>query len=163
MLQSKTQMRRRSVTALTLMFALCAASIVPAAAAPSTNTLLPVITSVQLDLPSAGKITINGIGFGSGRPSVTMGGTPPVVDDGYSNTKVVASLPVPLPAAGDYLLVMRNASSRLFGVLTVTIGATGPQGPPGAQGSQGAPGPQGPAGAGQRGCSRSTRAEGRQG
>ena len=177
MLRFKTPQRRRSVIALTLMLALCAAGVFPAVATTQTSTALPVITGVQLDLPGAGQITINGAGFGSARPTVVMGGTPLAVNDGFGNTKIVANLPTPLPAAGDYLLVVTNTSSRLLGVLTVTIGgagtpgpaeppgpqgpkgdkgdkgdtgATGPQGPAGAQGPQGetgATGPQGPAGA----------------
>jgi YVTN family beta-propeller protein len=63
-----------------------------------------------------------------------MGGTPLSVNDGYTNTRIVANLPAPLPAAGDYLLVVTNTSNRLVGVLTVTIGGAGAQGPAGADG-----------------------------
>jgi len=141
------------------MLALCTPGMAPAVAGTATTTGLPVITSVQLNLPGAGKLTINGTGFGSARPIVVMGGTPLAVSDGFSNTKIVANLPTPLPAAGDYLLVVTNTSSRLLGVLTVTIGGAGTPGPPGPQGPQGpkgdkgdkgdtgATGPQGPAGA----------------
>ncbi len=153
MLRFKAQKRRRSVIALALMFALCAAGITPAAATTATITTPPIITSVQLDLPGAGQITINGTGFGTAKPTVSMGGTPLAVSDGFTNTKIVASLPAPQPAAGDYLLVVTNTSSRLFGVLTLTIGGAGAQGPQGPKGDKGdkgdtgATGPQGPAGA----------------
>src|SRR5688500_9630225 len=166
MFRFKSQRRRRSVTVLTLMFALCATGIVPATATTATNTSLPVIASVQINLPGPDKITINGTGFGTARPNVSMGGTPLVVSDGFTNTKVVANLPTPLPAAGDYLLVVTNTSTRLIAVLTVTIGGVGspgPQGAPGPKGDEGgtgatgATGPQGPAGAqgpqGERGAS----------
>jgi YVTN family beta-propeller protein len=146
MLQLKSQTRRRSVIAVTLVLALCAAGITPAAATTQTNPSLPVITSVQLNLPGAGQLTINGTSFGSGRPTVSMGGTPLSVNDGFSNTKIVANLPAPLPAAGDYLLMVTNASSHLSGVLTVTIGAAGTQGPKGDKGDPGPQGPQGPQG-----------------
>ena len=76
------------------MPALCAAVIVPAAATTTTPGL-PIITSVELDLPTAGKIAINGTGFGSGRPTVVMGGTPLAVGDGFTNISVVAILPAP--------------------------------------------------------------------
>lgn len=143
MLQSKSQSQRRSFIALALVLALCSAGMTKATATTTTNTALPVIASVQLNLPAAGKITINGLGFGTGRPTVTMGGTPLVVNDGFSNTRIVANLPAPLPAAGDYLLVVTNASSRLFGVLTATIGWAGEQGPPGPSGPQGSKGDKG--------------------
>src|SRR5687768_5752322 len=114
MFRFKSQ-RRRSVTVLTLMFALCATGIVPATATTATNTSLPVIASVQLNLPGPDKITINGTGFGSGKPLVTMGGTPLMVNDGFTNTRIVANLPTPLPAAGDYLLVVTNTSTQIGG------------------------------------------------
>jgi hypothetical protein len=75
-----------------------------------------------------------------------MGGTPLAVNDGFSNTKIVANLPAPQPTAGNYLLVVMNAQSRLVGVLTVTIGAAGTQGPKGDKGDPGPPGPPGPQG-----------------
>ena len=94
MLRFKTQKQGRFVIALALVFALCSAGLTPGAST-QTNPVLPVITSVQLDLPSAGKITINGTGFGSARPTVTMGGTPLTVNDGFSDTTIVANLPTP--------------------------------------------------------------------
>jgi hypothetical protein len=39
--------------------------VASAAAAQATNPPLTGMKSVQLDLPSAGKITINGTGFGT--------------------------------------------------------------------------------------------------
>ena len=88
MLQSKTQSQRRSLLALTLVLALCTAGVAPATATTSTNTTLPIITSVQLNLPGAGKITINGTGFGTRQPTITMGGTPLAVTahTGLANT-----------------------------------------------------------------------------
>jgi len=105
---------------------------------------LPVITSVEVNMPGAGKITVNGLNFGTRKPTVKLGTTNLIVDAGFTNTKAVANLPSPLPAAGDHLIILTNASSRLFGVLTVTIGAVGPQGP---EGPQGATGPKGDTGA----------------
>ena len=143
MLQLRSQTRSRSVIAWTLALALCMTVVASTTAAQATNPPLPSIASVQLDLPSAGKITINGSGFGTARPTVSMGGTPLAVDDGFGNTTVVANLPTPLPAAGDYQLVVTNTQSNQFGQLTVTIGAVGPPGP---KGDKGDPGPQGPPG-----------------
>lgn len=56
MLQSKTQRRRRSIIALTLVIALCVAGIVPARATTATTSGSPIITNVRLNLPSAGKM-----------------------------------------------------------------------------------------------------------
>ena len=130
----------RSLIALALMLALCSLAVVPVTA---TTTTLPLISSVQLNLPSAGKITINGTGFGMTKPTVTVGGTSLFINDGFNNTRIVADAPSPLPAAGDYLLVVTNTSSRLFGVLTITIGGVGPQGPIGPTGQPGSQGPKG--------------------
>jgi len=55
----------RSLIALALMLALSSLAIVPVTA--TTITLL-VITSVQLNVPAAGKITINGTGFARQSP-----------------------------------------------------------------------------------------------
>jgi hypothetical protein len=134
----------RSLIALALMLALCSLAVVPVTA---TTTTLPVITSVQLNLPAAGKITINGTGFGTTKPTVTLGGTSLFINDGFNNTRIVADAPAPLPASGDYLLVVTNTSTRLFGVLTITIGGVGPQGPPGPQGDRGPQGVKGDPGA----------------
>src|SRR6185503_8383553 len=130
----------RSLITLALMLALCSLAVVPVTA---TTTTLPLITSVQLNVPAAGKITINGTGFGTTKPTVTLGGTSLFINDGFNNTRIVADVPAPLPASGDYLLVVTNTSSRLFGVLTITIGGVGPQGPPGPQGDRGPQGEQG--------------------
>ena len=116
-------MRRHSVVALTL--ALCMTVVASATAAQGPNPPLPSITSVQLDMPSAGKITIDGTGFGAARPTVAMGGRPLVVNDRFHTARILANLPVALPAAG-------------------------PQEPAGAQGPHGEQEPQGiqgPAGA----------------
>jgi len=83
MRQSKTQLHPRSLFALAHALTLCAVAIVPCATAQSTNKSLSMITSLQFDLPSAGKIPINGVALGSGRPSVFMGGTPLIVNDGF--------------------------------------------------------------------------------
>ena len=61
----------RSLIALALMLALSSLAIVPVTA--TTITLL-VVTSVQLNVPAAGKITINGTGFGTTKPTVTLAG-----------------------------------------------------------------------------------------
>ena len=150
--RSLVQSQSASVIALTLVLALCTAGMVSATATTLQTTGLPVLTSVQLNMPIVGKITIDGTGFGTGRPTVTMGGTSLVVNDGFSPTSIVEDLPAALPAAGTYLLVVTNSASHLFGVLMVAIGAIGPQGPPGAQGPQGPQGAQGERGpAGEQG------------
>ena len=75
--QSRTQTLCRVLVAL----ALCAVSIVPATATTTITSGIPIITSVQLNLPAADQITINGTGFGKSRPTITVGGTPLVVNE----------------------------------------------------------------------------------
>ena len=154
MIRSRTTSQFRSLIALTLLLAICLASTT-SAATPTPTTNLPIIANVQLDLPSAGKITINGENFGTRQPTVTMGGKNLTVNAGFTDSRIVANLPSPLPPAGDYLLLVTNTSSRFFGVLTVTIGAVGAKGDKGnkgdkgdtgAQGSMGVPGQPGPRG-----------------
>jgi hypothetical protein len=112
---------------------------------------IPFITSTLVNVPSAGKITINGSGFGTTQPVVKLVTTTLAVQAGFTNTQIVATLPSGL-GAGGYLLTVTNTSNNLIGIFIVTIGATGatgPQGPAGPQGpggAQGPPGSQGPAG-----------------
>ncbi|MGH9902507.1 MAG: TolB family protein [Pyrinomonadaceae bacterium] len=81
MLHSNNHSRQRTLIALALVLALCAAVMPPAGAAITTNTSLPLIASVQLNLPSAGQITINGTGFGSAYPPVTQSKSSSGVDE----------------------------------------------------------------------------------
>jgi hypothetical protein len=59
MLQPKTQSQRRSLIAHALVLALGPSGMVSSTATTSTTTGVPIITSEQLNLPAAGKITIN--------------------------------------------------------------------------------------------------------
>jgi Collagen triple helix repeat (20 copies) len=97
------------------------------------------------------KITIVGGNFGSGSPTVALGGaTLTVVSYDPGSQQIVATLPSGLPA-GSYLLTVARAGNDILS-FNVTLGATGPQGPAGPSGPKGdtgivgAIGPQGPTG-----------------
>src|ERR1700730_11986415 len=120
-------------------------SSVAAAAVSDGTPQIPFITSTLVNAPSAGKITINGSGFGTTQPVVKLVTTTLAVQAGFTNTQIIATLPSGV-SAGGYLLTVTNASNNLIGIFIVTIGstgATGPQGPAGPQGPGGAQGPQG--------------------
>ncbi len=113
MLRSNTTSQFHSLIALTLLLTLCMASTVSAATTTQTTTL-PIISNVQINLPSADKITINGTGFGTRQPTVTMGGSSLTVNAGFNNTKIVADLSRPprrQPRAHD---IQQNSSSLMF-------------------------------------------------
>lgn len=62
-------------------------------------------------------------------------------------TEIVCAFPDGLPAAGSYLLRIRDLRNGLEINHSLTLGATGPQGPQGPAGPAGPMGPQGPMGA----------------
>ena len=64
----RLKLRRRSIIGNFLTLALCSFAFVQATA---TTMTLPVITSVQLNLPATGKVTLKGTGFGTTKPTVT--------------------------------------------------------------------------------------------
>jgi hypothetical protein len=114
---------------------------------PAQEKVLPIILNVTEN--AAGfQITINGTGFGSKLPNVSLGTTALTVTQS-SNAAITANLPAGI-AAGAYLLTVQNGASNLFGVFTADIGQVGPigpQGPAGGSGPAGLPGAAGPTGA----------------
>ncbi len=70
----------------------------------------PVINSAQVNAPSPGSVTINGLNFGT-PPAVKLAGSSLVVQAGATSTKVVATLPSGL-APGDYLLTVTGRNSH---------------------------------------------------
>ena len=80
-----------------------------AMAAPATVEAAPVITGAYLDL-AAGTLSVEGTQLGSGMPTVTLGGTPLVVQT-FSPTWIVAALPGGLDE-GSYLLVIRTSEGK---------------------------------------------------
>ena len=123
------------------------------------QTVLPLISDV-LDNAAGAQITIQGQGFGTAKPQVTLSGQSLTVVSS-SDTSVVATVPASF-TPGTYVVTLQNSATKLLGLLTAEIGqadgvtgATGPAGPQGPQGvagpmgspgAQGAVGPQGPAG-----------------
>jgi collagen triple helix repeat protein/IPT/TIG domain-containing protein len=114
-----------------------------------------VINRVEVD-DAAGLITINGSGFGTDIPLVTLEGVPVNVVSN-NNTQIVVDLPAGT-VPGTYLLrVIQQVAGGPFGGRSVAtfnatvgemgpVGPQGPAGPAGPQGVQGVPGPQGPQG-----------------
>jgi len=90
------------------------------------------------------QITINGTGFGTKQPKVSLGPAQLTVT-AHSDSSIMANIPAATPA-GTYLLDVQNETSRLFTLFTATIGQSGPAGPAGAPGAVGPAGPVGPAG-----------------
>jgi hypothetical protein len=128
-------------------------------AAASSNTV--EISGVTVTPPT---ITIDGDGFRARErwvwwfergPIVLMGGGPdgglqPLTVQSATDSKIVARLPEPAPAAGSYRLVVYRADGRNgrgpSASIDITIGAVGPTGAPGPIGPQGMTGPAGPIG-----------------
>jgi hypothetical protein len=118
--------------------------------------VLPIILTVT-ENAAGSQLIINGTGFGSKLPNVSLGTSALTVTQS-SNVAITADLPTGT-RAGAYLLTIQNGASNLFGVFTADIGqvgpvgpqgpvgASGPVGPPGLPGAIGATGAQGPAGA----------------
>ena len=111
----------------------------------------PVIDSTTADYnTNPPSITIEGQGFGTITPGVTLNGITLTVTT-YTPTAITAILPTNL-GAGSYVLSVTNNSTALEATFDATIGSvgpegpTGPAGPEGPAGPKGATGPQGPAG-----------------
>ena len=114
----------------------------------------PAIDNVSVNnLPAGPQLTINGSGFGTVTPSVTVDSFGFAISS-FTQTVVVASAPpnVNLPP-GTYTLTLTNNSTngtKRSITFSLTLGAVGPAGPTGATGPagpSGATGPAGPAGA----------------
>ncbi len=120
--------------------------IVPALA-QAQQTFFPVVFSVTENAAGT-QITINGTGFGTKTPSVTLG-TASLTVVQASDTSITANLPANV-AVGDYLLTVQNRRTYLTAIFTLAIGSigtgSGQQGPPGPQGPAGPAGPAGPPG-----------------
>jgi hypothetical protein len=101
--------------------------------------------------PLPGQITIDGSGFGSSKPTVTLGGSSLLVLS-FTSTVVTAQLPNNLIPGTYDLAVTNNDHLGGTGHLDATVGTVGPQGqqgpagPPGIQGLTGPAGPVGPQG-----------------
>ena len=131
---------------------LCIGMLAAAPAMALGQGILPIVTMVS-ENSAATEITINGTGFGSAKPSVTLAGTNLTIVS-FSGSTITADLPTGT-APGSYLITIENNSTHLPGVFAATLGAqglqgvagpTGLQGPPGSQGVPGLQGMQGAAG-----------------
>jgi hypothetical protein len=104
---------------------------------------MPQIDSAVITSPTV--LQIDGSGFGTVRPTVVLGGTPLYLLS-FTDTVVVASVPVAVPA-GSYTLVITQGSGKdISASFDVTIGAAGPAGATGPAGPAGPTGPAGPVG-----------------
>jgi hypothetical protein len=93
------------------------------------------------------QLTINGVNFGTAKPTVTLGGIPVAVVL-YTNVKVVVQVPASIDAApGAYFLTLTQGGPGASTIFVSDIGAVGPAGPTGPPGPQGARGPAGATGA----------------
>lgn len=105
----------------------------------------PAVNSGAINY-SNNQITLTGTGFEPARtkPIVTFNGVALTVST-FSNTQIVASLPVGL-TPGTFDLTVTNSTGGTVD-FNMTYGATGAQGPMGPVGAQGPAGPAGTAGA----------------
>ena len=119
------------------------------------------------------RLFVSGRDFGAAAtPSVTLGGTPLLVES-YSPNAIVARLPSPPPRPGSYALAIRCHALRgdkpfddwdRTATFVVTLGAVGPMGPQGERGPKGDTGATGPMGlSGPKGDAGATGATGLQG
>lgn len=96
------------------------------------------------------QLTINGTGFSpTNLPPTVVLGTATLSLVSFSDTQIVATLPVNEPSGSYDLSVTNSDGSAKTDTFGVTIGAVGPVGPQGIQGligPQGVAGPQGPTG-----------------
>src|SRR5579859_2022486 len=109
----------------------------------------PVVISASTD-SALTQLTIVGSGFSpnSTIPIVSLGSAALSLVS-FTDTQIVATLPVNEPAGSYSLSVTETASgskTTTFGVTIGAVGPTGPQGPQGFTGVTGAVGPQGPTG-----------------
>ncbi len=108
------------------------------------QTILPIIANV-LDNPAGTQITINGQGFGYGRPQISLSGQSLTVISS-TDTSVLATIPAGV-TPGTYVVSVQNSSTHLAGLFPAEIGPSlGVAGATGLAGPQGLPGPQGPQG-----------------
>ena len=112
--------------------------------AVAQEKLIPIITNVQ-ETAGGTQLTINGTGFGTVRPQVTLSGEQLTVLNS-TDTKVTVTLPAGI-IPGSYLVTLVNERTRLPAVFSALVGSVqGPAGPPGVPGPAGAAGAQGPIG-----------------
>jgi hypothetical protein len=115
--------------------------------AAAQESVLPLIVNVQENAAGT-QLTINGTGFGAGKPAVTLGTTALTVLS-FTDSTLTVALPSGI-ATGAYLLNVVNSRTWLSGLFVADIGPiqgpVGPQGPAGIPGPQGVAGPVGPAG-----------------
>lgn len=107
-----------------------------------------IVRQAHADLGTA-TLLIYGDNFGSGTPSLALGGIPLVVVT-HSETDIAAMLPAALDP-GSYLLTVSRGPAVVvdtdtFALTIGAVGPAGPEGPSGPQGPAGPPGPQGPRG-----------------
>lgn len=109
-------------------------------------SVTPNIVSTTVN-STATQLTINGTGFSPTNlsPTVVLG-TVTLSLVSFSDTQIVATLPVNEPAGSYDLSVTNSDGSAKTDTFGVTIGAAGPQGPIGPQGPAGFNGAQGPQG-----------------
>jgi hypothetical protein len=107
------------------------------------ESIIPLIYDTTVNTQQT-QITINGTGFGTREPKVSLG-TAQLTVTAHSDTRITATIPAATPA-GAYLLTVQNGSTFLAALFTTTIGQIGPAGPAGLPGPAGAPGPAGPPG-----------------
>src|SRR5271156_6759572 len=98
------------------------------------ESILPVVYDATENAQGT-QITINGTGFGTKQPKVSLG-TAQLTVTAHSNVSITANIPSATPA-GAYLLDVQNENSRLFTLFTATIGQIGPAGPAGPAGPPG--------------------------
>jgi hypothetical protein len=130
---------------ITLLVVACLGHAAVATAQQRAPTILRADTDGTLT-----QLVIDGTGFGTGVPTVTLGDASLTVVS-HTDTRIQAMLPPGGvdPATYRLIVAVRIGSSGTLTVsdpFEVTIGAVGPPGPPGPQGTAGASGAQGPAG-----------------
>src|ERR1700677_4568894 len=112
------------------------------------ESIIPLVYDTTVNTQGT-QITINGAGFGTREPKVSLG-TAQLTVTAHSDTSITATIPGATPA-GAYLLTVQNGSTFLAALFTATLGQIGPAGPagiPGPAGPAGGVGPAGPAGGG---------------
>ena len=132
-------MKRISIPVLTVGL-LAALAAGPAAAAPGGSTNQMTISRAVHDTVTD-MLTIAGVNFGSGDPSVTLAGLPLDLLS-FTDTLLVVDIAGFGPGVHALVVSDGNASTRLAR-LDVTVGAVGPMGTQGIAGETGATGPQG--------------------
>ncbi|MGB6721241.1 MAG: IPT/TIG domain-containing protein, partial [Terracidiphilus sp.] len=98
------------------------------------ETLLPIVANVTENTLGT-QITINGTGFGTRVPKVSLGAAALTVT-ASTDTSITANLPTGI-APGAYLLTVQNAATHLAAIFEAAIGQIGPAGPAGPAGAQG--------------------------